>query len=116
MLTGFAFFFILLFMALDNAFGVFLAPSGQQHTNPSPTHNWNNLCVWGTKGSIESPSTRAGRNGQSATPAGEMFSYVPLILTHTKPKRTFLLLLATMLHAVKAEKKIITDFFPLKKE
>lgn len=49
---------------LGQCSGVFLAPSGQQHTNASPPHDWDALCVWGTKGSIESPphvSAGAGR-------------------------------------------------------
>lgn len=118
-LIGFEFFFILIVMVLDNAFGVFLAPSGQHHTNPSPAHNWNNLCVWGAKGSIEPQSTSVSRNGQSATRTGEKFWFLPLILTHTKQKKNIFpapRYNASCCEGEKEEKKKITDFFLFKKE
>lgn len=53
-------------MALDKILGVFLAPAGQYYTNPSSTHNWNNLWIVETKGPIESPLTCVNRSRQSA--------------------------------------------------
>lgn len=86
-------------------FWCFLSPQWTAtHKCKPPTRLGCSVCL-GNKGLHWVTTTRVSRSRQSATQTGQIFWYLPSILTHTKWKRTFFLLLATMLRAMKEKKK-----------